>query len=93
MNEIVLNVINAVLVFGAAVIPIYLCIRLDGYMKLLTCLLSGFVIIHGLYHTLEVTGYAEFAESLLEPLSVVLLIIFGIMYMIIRKKKEIVLKQ
>jgi len=78
------------LVFAAAGVPIYLCIKLDGHLKLLTGLLACFVIIHGIYHALDVFGYGELGEGLFDPLSIVLLISFGITYWRIRKKKEIV---
>ena len=84
-----MSIIDAVLVFGAAGVPIYLCMRLDGNLKLLTGLLAGFVTIHGLYHALDVFGYNTLAESFFEPLSVALLISFGIMYWHIRKKEVI----
>ena len=75
------------MVFGAAVVPIYLCLKLDGYLKLLTGLLAGFVTIHGLYHALDVFGYNVLADNFFEPLSVALLISFGMIYWHIRKKK------
>ena len=93
MNELVMNSINAVLIFVAAGVPIYLCMKLDGYLRLLTCALASFVTIHGIYHLLEITHYEELAETLFEPLSVALLIVFGIMYMRIRKKKEVVVSK
>ena len=78
------------MVFAAAGIPIYLCIKLDGHLKLLTGLLACFVIIHWIYHTLDVFGYGDLGEGLFEPLSIALLISFGITYWRIRKKKEVV---
>ena len=84
-----MSIIDAVLVFGAAGVPIYLCMRLDRNLKLLTGLLAGFVTIHGLYHALDVFGYNTLAEGFFEPLSIALLISFGIMYWKIRKKKVI----
>ena len=75
------------LVFGAAGVPIYLCIKLDGHLKLLTGLLACFVTIHGIYHALDVIGYNVLAEDFLEPLSVAMLISFGVMYWHIRKKE------
>jgi cytosine/uracil/thiamine/allantoin permease len=79
-----------VLVFAAAGVPIYLCIKLDGHLKLLTGILACFVIIHGIYHALDVFGYSELGGRLFEPLSIAILISFGIMYWHIRKKKEVV---
>jgi len=75
------------LVFGAAGVPIYLCMKLDGNLKLLTGLLACFVTIHGIYHALDVIGYNVLAEGFFEPLSVALLISFGMMYWHIRKKE------
>ena len=89
MNELVISIIDAVLVFSAAGVPIYLCLRLDGNLKLLTGILASFVTIHGLYHTIDVFGYNTLAEGFFEPLSVALLISFGIMYWKIRKKEVI----
>jgi len=79
-----------VLVFAAAGVPIYLCIKLDGHLKLLTGLLACFVITHGIYHALDVFGYGDLGEVLFDPLSIAILISFGITYWRIRKKKEIV---
>jgi len=93
MNELVMSSINAVLIFVAAGVPIYLCLRLDGYLKLLTCALASFVTIHGIYHLLEIAHYEELAENLFEPLSVALLIVFGIMFMRMRKKKEVTVSE
>lgn len=89
MNEFVMNSINAILIFVAAGVPIYLCLRLEGYLRLLTCALASFVTIHGIYHLLELTDYHELAENLFEPFSVALLIVFAVMYIRIRKKKEL----
>jgi hypothetical protein len=78
-----------VLVFGAAGVPIYLCIKLDGDLKLLTGLLACFVTIHGIYHALDIIGYKILADGFFEPLSVALLISFGMMYWHIRKKEVV----
>ena len=93
MNELVMNSINAVLIFVAAGVPIYLCLKLNGYLKLLTCALASFVTIHGIYHLLEISNYGDLAHGLFEPLSVALLIVFGIMYMRIRQKKEVAVSE
>ena len=89
MNELAISIIDVVLVFSAAGVPIYLCLKLDGNLKLLTGILAGFVTIHGLYHAIDVFGYNTLAEDFFEPLSVALLISFGIMYWKIRKKEVI----
>jgi chromate transport protein ChrA len=77
------HVISAIAIFSAAIIPIYISIRVRGANKIrirtITIILAVFILIHGLYHLVELFGYHRLGEGLLEPLSVVILILFGIM--------------
>ncbi len=43
--------------------------------------LSVFAVIHGLYHVLEVLHYEIAAETIVEPLSYAVLIVFGLAYL------------
>jgi hypothetical protein len=90
LSEIDLHLISMVCVFVASVIPIYLILRLkNSPLRTLTIVLTFFILIHGFYH---VTGFLRFdfiAEGLLEPLSILILIFFGMMYLnTIRTKRE-----
>jgi chromate transport protein ChrA len=77
------QVISVIAIFSAAIIPIYISIRVRGANKIrirtVTIILAVFILIHGLYHLAELFGYHRLGEELLEPLSVVILILFGIM--------------
>ncbi len=88
MNGFEINFIDAVLIFAAAIIPLYLAFRLEGYLRLLSIALFAFVIIHALYHTVAVIGYDDTADNIVQPLSVVALIIFGVLYL--KTKRSIV---
>jgi len=49
--------------------------------------LSVFAMIHGTYHILEILHYEIAAETVVEPLSYAVLIVFGLIYLRIRSKK------
>ena len=87
MNSIEINFVDTILIFVAAVIPLYLSFRLQGHLRLLTIVLFAFVIIHALYHILEIFGYDEFSDNIVQPLSVVILIIFGLSYLKLGKRR------
>ena len=90
MGEIIeINIVNSIAVFLASVIPIYLSFHLEGKLQKLTIILSVFALVHGIYHTAEVLEYEEIAEDIINPLSVVFLIIFGFWYLRIRRTKVI----
>ena len=53
--------------------------------------LSLFIIIHGLYHITEYLGKEILADSLLSPLSILILIVFGILLFVnVNKKKDMI---
>lgn len=80
---------SAVIMFGAATVPLYLNLRLKGNLRILTLLLSVFIFIHGTYHLTYFVGKEELGEGLFRTISVVVLIIFGGAFIyIVRSKKE-----
>ena len=90
MSELIeINIINSVAIFFASVIPIYLSFHLKGNLRKLTILVGVFAIIHAIYHTTEVLGYEEIAENVIEPLSVLVLVIFGFWYLRIRSMRRV----
>lgn len=85
MSEIIeFNIINSIAIFFASVIPIYLSLHLKGNLRKLTILVGIFAIVHAIYHSIEVFGYEEIAENVIEPLSVLVLVVFGFWYLRIR---------
>jgi len=90
MSELIeINIINSTVVFFAAIIPIYLSTQLNGKLRILTILLALFAIVHATYHVMEVFEYEEISETFIEPLSVIVLIIFGLAYLRILKVRRI----
>jgi hypothetical protein len=80
MLEIQLHFISAVVIFLAAVIPLYLTLRLQGNLRKLTLLLSIFILTHAIFHITGFLGFSFLAEGVFEPLSVAVLIFFGVTF-------------
>jgi hypothetical protein len=85
MGELIeISIISSIAIFFASVIPIYLSFHLKGNLRKLTILIGIFGIVHGIYHATEAFGYEEFSDNILEPISVLVLVIFGFWYLRIR---------
>ena len=92
MLEIQLHFISAIVILLAALVPIYLTIRLKDNLRKLVAILSLFLLIHSVYHILGFLGLTLLAEGVFEPLSVAVLIIFGFVYFGIAKPKNMSIK-
>jgi hypothetical protein len=93
MGETQLHFVSAVVILLAAAVPIYLTIKLkDEKMKKLTAILSIFIGIHAIYQIVGFYGLNLLAEGVLEPLSVGILIFFGIFYSGMAKQRNTGLK-
>jgi hypothetical protein len=88
-DENLIHLVSGVIMFAAAIVPIYLSLRLKSNLRILTVLLSLFIFIHGLYHLAYFAGEEVLGEGLLRTISVVVLIIFGGAFIFMdRSKKE-----
>lgn len=88
-DENLIHLASGVIMFAAAIVPIYLSLRLKSNLRILTVLLSLFIFIHGLYHLAYFAGEEVLGEGLLRTISVVVLIIFGGAFIFMdRSKKE-----
>ena len=92
MLEIQLHFISAIVILLAALVPIYLTIRLKDNLRKLVAILSLFLLTHSVYHILGFLGLTLLAEGVFEPLSVAVLIIFGFVYSDIAKPKNMSVK-
>ena len=80
---------SAVLMFAAAIVPIYLSLRLKSNFRILKVLLAVFIFVHVIYHLAYYAGEEALGEVLFRTISIVVLIIFGIAFISIsRFKKE-----
>jgi Ca2+/Na+ antiporter len=88
------NLIQAVVYFIAATVPVYFILKLKNtnndndndngkrHLRNMTILLVSFILIQGVYHIAGTIGFRLFAKGLLEPLSIMVLLSFGILYLI-----------
>jgi len=84
------NLIQALVYFIAATVPVYFILKLKNtnndndkkHLRNMTILLVSFILIQGVYHFAGTIGFRLFAKGLLEPLSIMVLVSFGILYLI-----------
>ena len=84
------NLVQAVVYFIAATVPVYFILKLKNtnndngkrHLRNMTILLVSFILIQGVYHIAGTIGFRLFAKGLLEPLSIMVLLSFGIFYLI-----------
>ena len=80
MLESQLHFISAILILFAAVVPIYLTIKLRNDLRKLVLILTISIFVHSVYHIAGFFGLTILSEAVFEPLSVAILIYFGIIY-------------
>ncbi|MDQ6865449.1 MAG: hypothetical protein M3044_16685 [Thermoproteota archaeon] len=89
-----ISIIQSIMYFIAAAVPIYLNFIIKKYnnrnnrFRNLSIVLAGFVIMQGIYHFAGALGFSLLAKAILEPLSFGILLFFGIMYLINRSKRK-----
>jgi len=88
-DENLLHLASAVIMLAAAIVPMYLSLKLKSNLRILTILLSIFIFIHGIYHLTYFAGEEVLGEGLFRTISIVVLIIFGGVFIyMVRSKKE-----
>ena len=80
MIEIQLQFFSAIIILASSAVPIYITIKLKENLRKLTLILTVFILIHTVYHIFGFLGYSILAEGVFQPLSVAVLIFFGIVY-------------
>src|SRR6476469_5623631 len=84
------NLIQVLVYFIAAKVPVYFLFKFNNtnndngkrHLRNMTILLVSFILIQGVYHIAGTIGFRLFAKGLLEPLSIMVLLSFGILYLI-----------
>ena len=72
--------LNVLLMFVAAAVPLFIFFKVkDRELRLLSGTLATFAVVHGLFHLGFIVGQRVLALSVLQPGSVILLIIFGVL--------------
>ena len=88
MIEIQLQIISAIIILASSGVPLYLTIKLKDNLKKLTLILTVFILVHAVYHVFGFLDYSLLAEGVFQPLSVAVLIFFGIVYSGFTKPKN-----
>jgi ABC-type transport system involved in cytochrome c biogenesis permease subunit len=83
-----LDLVSAVMIFFAAIIPAYLSLKLKGNIRKVTITLTAFIVVHGTYHLVRMQGLESIADSVFEPASVIVLIAFGVTYLGVSYEKK-----
>jgi len=66
---------------AAGIVPLIIAIKVKIWsIRVLSLLLGLFAIIHGLYHLTVGWGYGFLGEMIFEPISVSILVVFGLYY-------------
>ena len=86
--EFALNVLDAILIIGIAVPALYIASRINQRkLRIMTMLLAGFLILHGLYHITAALGgvvglefFGTLSDQIIEPLGWVLFLSFAVYF-------------
>jgi hypothetical protein len=89
IDETYLHLISGLAFFLGSVVLFYFSIKSTGRIRLLAIIFLVFTIVHSLYHVTSSLDQELLSEGLLEPLSVIILILFGFSYLIIKSKQEV----
>jgi preprotein translocase subunit YajC len=88
------NLIQSIAYFIAAIVPIYFIVKsrenkdARKSFENISILLIGFILIQGVYHLFGMFGFKLLAKGFLEPLSIIILLLFGLTYFFLYTKKE-----
>jgi uncharacterized membrane protein len=84
------HLVDAIVYLIAAAIPVYFILKSkksidndnNNHVLKLTTVLVGFILIQVLYHIAGIAGFRLLAKGILEPLSMAVLLVFGIIYVV-----------
>jgi len=88
------NLIQSIAYFIAAIVPVYFIVKSrktkDNRKSFenISILLIGFILIQGVYHILGMFGLKLLSKGFLEPLSIIILLLFGLTYFLYTKKER-----
>ncbi|HET8847602.1 MAG TPA: hypothetical protein VFM20_02330 [Nitrososphaeraceae archaeon] len=89
IDETYLHLISGLAFLSGSVVLSYFSLKSKGRIRLLSIIFLVFTIVHSLYHMTYYFDQELLSEGLLGPLSVIILILFGICYLFTKSRQEI----
>lgn len=96
------NLLDFIVYFIAATVPIYFIIKSkhtihnksNKHLINITIALVSFILLQAVYHIAGTIGFKLLAKGFLEPLSIMVLLLFGVIYLlsVLREKRSYELK-
>jgi hypothetical protein len=79
--EWLLNFLASIALFTVGIVPIFIALRVKVHsLRIMSLLLGLFAITHAFYHLAEAYGIDFASDIILEPISVIFLLAFGLYY-------------
>ena len=89
IDESYLHLLSGIAFFSGSILLAYFSVKSKGRIRQLAVVFLIFTIIHSFYHVAYYFGYELLSEGLLEPVSIIILIFFGIFYILVKSKQEV----
>jgi hypothetical protein len=89
IDESYLHLLSGIAFFSGSILLAYFSVKSKGRIRQLAVVFLIFTIIHSFYHVAYYFGYELLSEGLLEPVSIIILIFFGIFYLLVKSKQEV----
>jgi intracellular septation protein A len=89
------NLLDAIVYFIAATVPVYFILKSNNkHLRNITIALVSFILLQGVYHIAGTIGFKLLAKGFLEPSSIIVLLLFGVIYLlsVLREKRSYELK-
>jgi Mg2+ and Co2+ transporter CorA len=89
IDESYLHLLSGIAFFAGSTVLAYFCAKSKGKIRQLAIIFLVFTVIHSFYHMAFYFGYELLSEGLLEPVSIIVLIFFGLCYLLVKSKQEV----
>jgi DMSO/TMAO reductase YedYZ heme-binding membrane subunit len=89
IDESYLHLLSGIAFFAGSTVLAYFSAKSKGRIRQLAIIFLVFTVIHSLYHVAFYFGYELLSEGLLEPVSIIVLIFFGLYYLLVKSKQEV----
>lgn len=89
IDESYLHLLSGIAFFAGSTVLAYFSAKSKGRIRQLAIIFLVFTVIHSFYHVASYFDYELISEGLLEPVSIIILIFFGLNYLLVKSKQEV----